>query len=123
MVNASVTYDGWWKAKFDTVAACTLMDVASDDPFCLNVAGDALANVRLRLLKFLMTFPSSLDKTSKEREKRGDSGESPSKKDPERGQYLETWLLDQFCFNPADRHSTSVVEYVCYLEEEPRGRR
>ncbi len=38
----------------------------SDDPFCLNVAGDALVDVRLRSAEVLMTFPLLLDKTSKE---------------------------------------------------------
>ncbi len=34
------------------------------------------------------------------------------KKDPERGQHLETCLLDRFFLDPADRHSTIMVEHV-----------
>ena len=29
LVNVNVTYDGWWKAKFNTVAAHTLVDMHS----------------------------------------------------------------------------------------------
>jgi len=135
IVSTCVTYDGWWKAKFDTVAARTLTDIISNNPTYIKVASKILEDIRLKAAEFLMTLPNALDaksrKDSAERDKKNNTSKSGSgnssprrstskstSHDGSANQHLETWLLDRFFFDQADRYVNSVVENVCYLKEE-----
>ena len=118
IVSTMVTYDGWWKVKFNTVAARTLMDIVSKNFNYIACIEAMVAKVRLQAAQFLMTLPSHLDKKSQ----RSDEGDAASPKHHHHKssgdkQQLETWLLDRFFFDQADKHSNSVVENVCYLKE------
>jgi len=113
IVNTSVTYDGWWKIKFNTVAAKTLMDMIDDNHDCIRFVETIVGDIRIKAAEYLMTLPSLLDGKSRE----GDSSSNtPNKKTGDR-QHLDNWLLDRFFFDQADKYTNSVVENVCYLKE------
>ncbi|KAL7541742.1 hypothetical protein ACHAXR_011634 [Thalassiosira sp. AJA248-18] len=125
IVNTFVTYDGWWKAQFNTVAARTLMDVISFNTDYISLVESLVGDVRLQAAEFLMTLPSHLDNKSRSSSEGGaeTTTSSKSNKKPNNNpagdkQHLETWLLDRFYFDQADKFSNSVVENVCYLKEQ-----
>mmetsp|Transcript_32515 Transcript_32515/g.60100 ORF Transcript_32515/g.60100 Transcript_32515/m.60100 type:complete len:810 (-) Transcript_32515:93-2522(-) len=131
IMNIFVTYDGWWRAKFNTIAARTLMDVISNNSSYIQLANSMLSDIRLEAAEFLMTLPSALDaKSRKESADHDDKKKSTTPRrsprsspknnsgDSNNSQYLETWLLDRFFFDQTDRYTNSVVENVCYLKEE-----
>ena len=106
MVNTFVTYDGWWKIKFNTVAAQTLMDVIAKKHDYIRMAETMVGDIRMKAAEFLMTLPSYLD---------GKSRDGDNKKMPDN---LDHWLLDRFFFDQSDKYTNSVVENLCYLKEK-----
>ena len=112
VVNKSVTYDGWWKVKFNTVAARTLMDTVSGDYESLRFVHDIMSGIRMEAADYLMTLPSQIDATSRQ-------GDSPNNSSQSK-QHLDSWLLDRFYFDQPDKSTNSVVESVCYLKEETK---
>ena len=116
IVNTTVTYDGWWKARFNCIAARTLMDLVSNNCDFLSLVSKLMGQIRKESAQFLISLPSRLDAKSKE------ASESPNKSNSKANAvdktYLETWLLDRFYFDQADKSTVSVVERVCYLKEE-----
>ncbi|KAL7426986.1 hypothetical protein ACHAXM_000700 [Skeletonema potamos] len=111
VVNRSVTYDGWWKVKFNTVAARTLMDTVSDDYDSLRFVSDIMSDIRVEAAEYLLTLPSQIDAKSRQ----CDSPNNSSK------QHLDSWLLDRFYFDQPDKSTNSAVESICYLKEETKG--
>ena len=109
IVNTCVTYDGWWKIKFNTVAAQTLMDLIGNKPDCIQLVETIVGDIKTKAASFLLLLPSHLDSKSR------DSGNN-NKKTGDR-QHLDHWLLDRFFFDQADKYTNSVVENVCYLKE------
>ncbi|KAL7463768.1 hypothetical protein ACHAXS_004125, partial [Conticribra weissflogii] len=125
VVNKSVTYDGWWKAKFDKLAAKTLVDIVSSNADFLRVADTIISDVRMEAANFLVGLPSLLDSTSKSKDSDTSSissSKSKPKSNPVDHQHIDAWLLDRFFFDQPDKSSISVVEHLCYLkEEDPNG--
>jgi len=139
IVNTSVTYDGWWKVKYDAVAARTLVDVLdSSEDDCpgsrVQLACDFVREMKAEAAVFLVSLPSHLDgRTRKETPQRSLNGDvmSTGHGDVKNGgavassngegkgnrQHLDHWLLDRFFFDQAEKFSPSVVENVCYLKE------
>ncbi|KAL7522681.1 hypothetical protein ACHAWX_007364 [Stephanocyclus meneghinianus] len=115
VINKSVTYDGWWKVKFNRVAARTLLDVISNNYHFMCLAFSRLTEIRLEAAHFLLSLPSRLDEKS--REANDSSNKGNDKSNPVDKQHLETWLLDRFYFDQPNKSSNSVVEHVCYLKE------
>ena len=113
IVNTSITYDGWWKIKFNTVAAKTLMDMIEDNHDYTSFVETIVGDIRIKAAEYLMTLPSLLDGKSREG---NSSNTTPNKKTGDR-QHLDNWLLDRFFFDQADKYTNSVVENVCYLKE------
>mmetsp|Transcript_17946 Transcript_17946/g.36224 ORF Transcript_17946/g.36224 Transcript_17946/m.36224 type:complete len:177 (+) Transcript_17946:926-1456(+) len=68
VVNKSVTFDGWWKVRFDKVAAKTLVDVLSDDPNLIRAADSIVNDVRMEAANFLVGLPAILDSTTKSKD-------------------------------------------------------
>eukprot|EP00970_Alexandrium_tamarense_P015861 scaffold5588_cov303-Alexandrium_tamarense.AAC.1 len=116
IVNTTVTYDGWWKARFNCIAARTLMDLVSNNCDFLSPVSKVMGQLRKESAQFLISLPSRLEAKSKE------ASESPNKSNSKANAvdktYLETWLLDRFYFDQADKSTVSVVERVCYLNEK-----
>lgn len=120
IVNTIVTFDGWWKVKFNTVAARTLMDVISNKPVYISFAKDLVGTIRHDAAKFLMAIPSQLDARSREGEAENTDATQASERRPSAlvdKQYLDNWLIDRFFFDRAGKSTISVVENVCYLKE------
>jgi len=135
IVNTSITYDGWWKIKFNTVAARTLMNVIFDNQTYVSFVSTMMGNIRLEAAEILMTLPFYLDSKSRGGDdssniSNSNSGTSSSKssRKPNNNsnhinstttdsQYLDHWLLDRFFFDQADKFTNSIVENVCYLKE------
>jgi len=112
VVNKSVTYDGWWKVKFNTVAARTLMDTVSDDYDTIRFVDDIMSDIRMEAAEYLLTLPSQIDAKSRQ-------GDSPNNSSQNK-QHLDSWLLDRFYFDQPDKSTNSAVESVCYLKEETK---
>ncbi len=119
IVNTLVTYDGWWKVKFNTVAARTLIDVIFDKQ--ISFVYELVGKIRHDAAKFLLAIPSLLDAKSREGEDEIINATlSSAEKRPSAlvdKQYLDNWLIDRFFFDRADKSTISVVENVCYLKE------
>ena len=126
IVHTLITYDGWWKVKFNTVAARTLMAVISNDHDCIRLASEIVWDIRHEAAKFLLTLPSHLD--TKSREGMEDSiindidyidntTNTMRPNNPVDRQHLDHWLLDRFFFDQAGKSVDSVVENLCYLKE------
>lgn len=113
VVNKSVTYDGWWKVKFNTVAARILVDTVRDDSDSLRFVESIMSDVYTEAAEYLMTFPSLIDAKSRQ-------AESPGSHSNQNKQHLDSWLLDRFYFDQPDKATNSVVENVCYLKEEAK---
>jgi hypothetical protein len=113
VVNKSVTYDGWWKVKFNTVAARILVDTVRDDFDSLRFVENIMSDIYTEAAEYLMTFPSLIDAKSRQ-------AESPSNHSNQNKQHLDSWLLDRFYFDQPDKATNSVVENVCYLKEEAK---
>lgn len=120
IVNTLVTYDGWWKVKFNTVAARTLMDVISNRPVYISFAKDLVGSIRHDAAKFLMAIPSQLDAKSREGEAESTDATPTTERRPSAlvdKQYLDNWLIDRFFFDRAGKSTISVVENVRYIKE------
>jgi hypothetical protein len=126
IVNTLIAYDGWWKVKFNTVAARTLMAVISNDHDCIRLASAIVGDIRHEAAKFLLTLPSHLD--TKSREGMEDSiindidyidntTNTMRPNNPVDRQHLDHWLLDRFFFDQAGKSMDSVVEKLSYLKE------
>lgn len=113
VVNKSVTYDGWWKVKFNAAAARTLVDVVSSDIDSLRFVNEMMTDIREEAAEYLLTFPSQIDAKSRQ-------GESPNNSSQSK-EHLDSWLIDRFYFDQPDKLSNSAVESVCYLKEEAKG--
>jgi len=112
VVNKSVTYDGWWKVKFNAAAARTLMDIVSSDFDSLRFVNDIMTDIREEAAEYLMTLPSQIDAKSRQ-------GDSPNNSSHSK-EHLDSWLLDRFYFDQPDKSTNSAVESVCYLKEEAK---
>lgn len=112
VVNKSVTYDGWWKVKFNAAAARTLMDVVSSDIDSLCFVNDMMTDIREEADEYLLTLPSQIDAKSRQ-------GDSPNNSSHNKD-HLDSWLLDRFYFDQPDKLSNSAVESICYLKEEAK---
>ena len=112
VVHKSVTYDGWWKVKFNAAAARTLMDVVSSDLDSLRFVDDIMTDIREEAAEYLMSFPSQIDAKSRQ-------GDSPNNSSQSK-EHLDSWLLDRFYFDQPDKFTNSAVESVCYLKEEAK---
>ena len=92
------------------------MDLVSNNCDFLSLVSKLMGQIRKESAQFLISLPSRLDAKSKE------ASESPNKSNSKANAvdktYLETWLLDRFYFDQADKSTVSVVERVCYLKEE-----
>ena len=111
LVHTSVTYDGWWKANFDTNAARALVDLVSSNSDHLAISHGIVDQIRRKSSQYLLTLPARLD--SKSREAMKGAKTKPNMVDR---QHLDSWLLDRFFFDQSDKSSISVVENMCYLE-------
>jgi hypothetical protein len=112
VVNKAVTYDGWWKVKFNTVAARILMDVVSDEYDSLRFVNDMMSDIRVEAAEYLMTLPSEIDAKARQ-------VDSPNQ-NIQNKQHIDSWLLDRFYFDQPDKATNGVVENICYLKEKAR---
>lgn len=114
LVHTSVTYDGWWKATFDTNAARALIDLVSSNSDHLTISHGIVDHIRMKSSQYLLTLPARLDSKSREAMKGAKS--KPNMIDR---QHLDSWLLDRFFFDQSDKSSISVVENMRCLKETP----
>ena len=115
LVHTSVTYDGWWRAKFDTSAARALVDLISSNSDHLTISHGIVDQIRMKSSQYLLTLPARLD--SKSREAMKGAKTKPNMVDR---QHLDSWLLDRFFFDQSDKSSISVVENICYEDSSSK---